>query len=386
MDTTVSKPTYLFYKNGGDVREMLKKLPGAEPVPVSGEVTMAFLKGKEQARLVFALPNRQLAKATALCRGMPEAEVFVLPADVLPADASPIKIDPGKPRLDYMETEVSEFCNLNCRGCCDFSNLATEKKLYPFEEFRADLAALKGLFWGVEKIRLMGGEPLLNPALAAYAEETRAVFPDCDLRVVSNGLLLPKASEETLQRLRAAGVRFDISNYPPTRKKKKEIVSVLENAGIGYDLGFPMDFFFKNILAHPNADPEPAFQNCIFTHCHMMGHGRLAPCSYAYCIGRFNERFGTDYPENDYIDLHDPGMDGWEIARAFSRPHAFCRCCGKAIIPIRWKGHVSARAARPEDWQIRDGFLTTGVGPFIQRALKPAAAKLRGVIQRRNGG
>lgn len=284
------------------------------------------------------------------------------------------------PELDYVEIEITEFCNLNCRGCCDFSNIAKEKKFYEYEEYARDMERMTELFGNIKKIRLMGGEPLLNPRVEEYSAKARELFPAADIRIVSNGLLLPSFDESKLAGIGKAGVKFDISNYPPTRKRRNEIEAKLSSAGIPYEFGFPMDFFFKNILKNPADDPAPAFRSCIFTHCHMLGHGRLAPCSYAYCIGRFNTEYGTDYPENDFFDLYSD-ITGEEIIRAFSQPHEFCKCCGKGIIPVRWQGHSSYKTARPEDWLIEPSFLNTSLAPAAQRLLKPAAVKLRKLIQ-----
>lgn len=105
----------------------------------------------------------------------------------------------GTPVLDYVEIEITEFCNLNCRGCCDFSNLAKEKKFYELPEFTKDMTRLTELFSGINKIRLMGGEPLLNPRLTEYIQTSRALFPASDIRIVSNGLLIPKLGDDVLR-------------------------------------------------------------------------------------------------------------------------------------------------------------------------------------------
>lgn len=285
------------------------------------------------------------------------------------------------PVLDYVEIEISEFCNLNCRGCCDFSNLATEKRFYEFDEYSHDMERMRSLFLHIKKIRLMGGEPLLNPRITDYAKKARELFPKSDIRIVTNGLLLPSFDDAKLKNLKGTGVKFDISNYPPTRKIKKQIDHKLTQAGIPYDLGFPMNYFFRNILEHPADDPGPAFRNCIFTHCHMLGHGRLAPCSYAYCIGRFNERFGTDYPETDYFDIYSD-ITGEEIICFFSAPHEFCKYCGKGIVPFRWQGGIKNSNADAYDWLIKKNFIETTVIPCIQTALKTPAKLLRSKIQK----
>lgn len=287
-----------------------------------------------------------------------------------------------KPVLDYVEIEITEFCNLNCRGCCDFSNLAKEKKFYELDEFTADMTRLSDIFSGINKIRLMGGEPLLNPRLTDYVITARKLFPAADIRIVSNGLLIPKLGTETLSVIKENDCKFDISNYPPTRKLFPEIKNTLESAGVEYDLGFPMNYFFRNILEKPSDDPRPAFRNCIFTHCHMLSHGRLSPCSYAHCIGRLNAEYGTSYPETDTVDIYSD-ITGEEIIKRFSSPHEFCKCCGSGIIPFRWQGGVTAKTASPADWLISDGFINTKAAPLIQSVLKRPADMLRSFIQKK---
>ncbi len=376
--------TVIVCKKGFALSVLTAAYPQAEVCEIAENVTPALLGRYAGAAVIFALPNAELRAAAALCRAGGFASVAVLPYDVRRDLAAPIAVDPELPRLDYVEMELSETCNLNCRGCCDFSNLLSGKRFYEFDRFCADLRQLRTLFWGVEKIRLMGGEPLLNPRLPDYAEQAREIFPDCDLRIVSNGLLVPALSKETLARIRAADCSFDISNYPPTRKKKAEIEKTLRDAGVGCKIGVPMEFFFRSLLKTPGTDPAPAFRNCIFTHCHMMGQGRLAPCSYAYCAYRFNERFGPTYPETDYVDLYAPGMDGWEILRRFSQPHDFCRCCGSGIAPTRWQGGCRGDAAKAADWQIPSTFFNRRLLPALQRLSKPAAMRLRARLQKKD--
>lgn len=365
--------------------------PGFDPAPlrrffpalrtVPADTPLEALKG---CTPVFALRNGDLQAATARFRGADFPEAYVYPTDGAVKNQAPIPADLKKPRLDYMETELSETCNLNCRGCCDFSNLLGGRRFYDFDRFSADLNRLKELFWGVATIRLMGGEPLLNPRLPEYVETARRIFPDTDLRIVSNGLLVPALSEETLRRIAAAGCSFDISAYPPTRKKKREISAVLQGAGVSFRFGVPMYFFFRNLRAEPAESPVPAFRNCIFTHCHMLGNGRLAPCSFAYCAYRFNERFDADYPETDFTDLYEWKKDGWALLERLSSPHEFCRWCGTGIAPIPWKGHCGRDAAKPSDWVIPPTFFNLRVLPLVQRAAKPAAVRLRAAIRKRD--
>ncbi|MCR5484986.1 MAG: radical SAM protein [Clostridiales bacterium] len=362
----------------------LNKYPDAEKILTDKWPDTRFLGARGDRPLILALPNESLKEATELCVNEGFKEIYVVPLKI-GYQAEPIGIDTTKPRLDNVEIELVRVCNLNCRGCADFIQLAgDEAPFYDIKAFERDLLQLKRFYWGVEKIRLMGGEPLLSPRIAEYVEISRDIFPDADLRIVTNGLLIPSLSDDTLERLRKCGCSFDISNYPPTKKRRKEIAGTLRKSGITYDFSVPMRYFMKNILLHPTNDPKPAFDNCIFTHCHMLGEGGLlAPCSLAYCIPRFNRKFGTSYPETDVIDLYNTELDGKKINEMFSSPHLFCACCGQGLMPFRWRAGVNAELSKQSDWLIPDGFLTQKLIPIVQRTVKPFAVKLRSIIQRK---
>ena len=373
--------TVVFYDKENKLDRAAKLFPGAERRFSPDAPKESELRSLSECTVVFMLENGKLRDAAENCRLLQNADVFVVPSGI-GYTPDPIKIDCSKTRLNYVETEISRVCNLNCRGCCDFINLKVkEEPFYDFELFCRDISRLKELFWGIAQIRIMGGEPFLNTRVADYVEKARALFPDSDLRVVTNGLLLTKTPEETLKRIAAASCSLDISAYPPTWKQKKDISRLLDSLGVKYSFSVPMVVFFKNVLEKPVDDPAPAHRNCIFSHCHMLGNGRITPCSFAFCIYRFNRHFGTSYPETDFVDIHDPSADGRRIYERLSTPHEFCKYCGAGMTPILWKGRNAPADARREDWLIADTFLNTKVAPAIQGAARKSAVALRSKIR-----
>ncbi|MBQ6380342.1 MAG: radical SAM protein [Clostridia bacterium] len=286
-----------------------------------------------------------------------------------------------KPILDYVESEITQFCNLNCKGCADYINLVPDKKHYALEEFIQDYTRLSELFCTVKKIRLMGGEPLLNPQLGEYVKACREIFPAADIRIVTNGLLIPKLPAKTLQTIRETRSKFDISNYPPTRRKLPKIKARLHAFGIQYDIGFPMDFFLRTLRENPAEDPAPAFKNCLFTHCHMLSQGKFSPCSYAHCIGRLNTAYGLSFPENDCVDIYSD-ITGEEILRRFNHPHEFCKYCVAGAVPFRWQGGIYAKKADKYDWIVKENIVNTTVLPALQSVVKKPAKLLRRHIQK----
>lgn len=73
----------------------------------------------------------------------------------------------------YLETHVADMCNLKCRGCMHFSNIAIHPNYPDLQKFERDFRRLSELFSNIFIIRLMGGEPLLNPGLGEYIRIAR---------------------------------------------------------------------------------------------------------------------------------------------------------------------------------------------------------------------
>ncbi len=294
-----------------------------------------------------------------------------------------IRINNEKPRLDYVEIEVSRGCNLNCKGCNEFSNLIDKSCYGDLESTRRDLLRLKELFWGIGKIRLMGGEPLINPAFPEFVRTAREVFPDCDLRLLSNGILIPQLSIEDLQTIKKYNCSFDISVYPPVKRILKSIKRRLDENGISYTLSLRNTFFFKSLLKEPLKSPVESFNNCLFTHCHGLNDGYLSACTNQMYAYRLNDAFGLDFPTEEKIDIYSTELDGWGINRKFSKPHDFCRYCGQGMVPYRWKT-CPAHKAKAEDWLIEPTFLNVKIAPLVQKVLKNPAKWLRSKIRKPN--
>lgn len=89
--------------------------------------------------------------------------------------------------IHYIETHITEACNLKCRGCSHFSVFAKPKHK-DIEEFRREFERLHEL-GEIQIIRLMGGEPLLNPNFMDYLRIARQYFPNSTISLVTNGLL-----------------------------------------------------------------------------------------------------------------------------------------------------------------------------------------------------
>ena len=68
------------------------------------------------------------------------------------------KVSSDSSNLLYLETHVADTCNLKCRGCMHFSNIAIHPNYPDLQKFEQDFKRLSELFRNIFIIRLMGGD------------------------------------------------------------------------------------------------------------------------------------------------------------------------------------------------------------------------------------
>ena len=98
--------------------------------------------------------------------------------------------------LLFFDIEVTEHCNLNCKGCDSLAPLAGEEYL-DIAECEKDLSRLSEISGGiVDHINILGGEPLLHPDIEKFVKLTRMYFPIGKIVIVTNGILLKSMKQK----------------------------------------------------------------------------------------------------------------------------------------------------------------------------------------------
>ena len=122
----------------------------------------------------------------------------------------------GKIHRRSVEYNLTEHCNLRCRGCGHASPLFPEK-FASLTAFRADLEALAEAFHS-DELRIVGGEPLLHPQLLDFLREARRIGVADRIVLYTNGVLLHKASVELWRSVD----EIYLSVYPGVRRRLDE--------------------------------------------------------------------------------------------------------------------------------------------------------------------
>lgn len=236
----------------------------------------------------------------------------------------------------HYSVHLAEHCNLNCQMCNAFSPIAEHQSM-PFELYKGDCKRLSELFEGNMKwINLTGGEAILNPEVIKFIELTRREFPQAQIKLASNGLLLRNASRDFWKSLRENNIELWITNYPISMNYE-ELEAYAEKQGVKFC--WEPDFFNKDITEKTSCrwpmDPAGnqermrgimcnAYQNCITLY-----QGKLFSCASIYPSKHLNKKFGTNFEwdgEKDLIDIYK--VSSWkEIADFVTTIPEFCKYC-----------------------------------------------------------
>ena len=213
-------------------------------------------------------------------------------------------LDPQKSLIAYLETNLIDACNLNCKACTHFAALYSKDEIYPLDEFAHDVQTISESI-DVQHFRLLGGEPLLLKNLDEYLDIARRFFPQTLLSVVSNGLLIPNAPQKIFESMRRNSINIDISSYLPTMKIAPKIVETLRNEGIYFSFTTPMEEFHKIISDGTKIyNPLKAREHCSNDVCRFLRRGKIYKCPIDALKYRFAEKFNLNYPPAISVDIH----------------------------------------------------------------------------------
>lgn len=244
-----------------------------------------------------------------------------------------MKIDILRPRLTEFQVHLNDNCNLNCKGCGHFCPIVHEANFLKLEEYDRDLSQINQKFWGVGKIYLLGGEPLLHPQVSEFAVITRRHFPDADIRLYTNGLLLNKQDGRFWRIIRENSIHIEISLYTPTLDMFDKIETVLKDNGVWEDaiLWENKQQFSKGVLLQNNGNKEKVYEKCTSKICHFLRNGYLALCPSIFLRKYFWDYYDIEpqyKPEANAINLYDENITGRDILEYLHKPNEACCFCG----------------------------------------------------------
>jgi cyclic pyranopterin phosphate synthase len=119
-------------------------------------------------------------------------------------------LDGYKRIIDYLRISITDRCNFRCRYCMPSKGvqLLDSREILSYEELLRIIRILGQ--YGVSKIRITGGEPLLRRGIVEFLHRIRDIDTVKELSMTTNGSLLGK--DNMSFRLKQAGLdRINIS-------------------------------------------------------------------------------------------------------------------------------------------------------------------------------
>ena len=253
---------------------------------------------------------------------------------------------------DEMTFEVSlaDHCNLSCQMCDHFSQLS-ESWFVDVEQFKRDISQMGEIFrHEIGAITLLGGEPTLHPNLNELIQASREQFPNAELILLTNGVMLTKLENSPQgnlwEILRECNVHVTVTVYPI----KLDYIAI-ENKAKEYGIALKMSSDIhaakatqqtkisdKHTMDLRGNVPKSHCVHCLyFNKFNVLKDGKYYMCPVQAHIDIFNRRFKKDlgYIDGDYLDIYE--VSDWrQFAEFGSKWVPFCRYCDQK----KW-GHAS---------------------------------------------
>ena len=245
-------------------------------------------------------------------------------------------LDNEKMLISYLETNLIDSCNLNCKGCTHYASLFTDEDFYKLEDFQRDMKQLAERA-DILTLRLMGGEPLKLKNLDKYLKIARKFFPHTALRVVTNGLLIPNTPKYISDSLRQNKIVVGISQYPPTLRILDKLTAILKENNVAYSAATGKIETFDTFLSlHGGHNPEKSRMACGNSGCNFLRNGKIYKCPVDALIYKFTEHFGLKgFPAPTGIDILAKNFTSL-MEQIQNSTIELCSWCNETTRKIQW--------------------------------------------------
>ncbi len=225
-----------------------------------------------------------------------------------------------------LDIHMADHCNLNCAGCIHFSPLASEN-FCDMEQLEESMQKLSSVHEAFDHINLMGGEPLLNPNVAEAFRIVRQYFPDKLVKLVTNGLLLPKMPQSFFDACIKYGIMISVSIYPTTFDYE-QMKRLLKEKGVKWRVQRESKDYWKYFYLNETRNGIWwNYYRCYHAKCIELVGSRLYVCATCAYIENVNRAFGCEFrhKKGDYLNVDR--VDRWKFRWFAIRSKSICRYC-----------------------------------------------------------
>jgi len=258
-----------------------------------------------------------------------------------------------KPVLPFLETMITQVCNLSCQGCTNYSDLK-HSGYVTWKDGQQQLATWLDRI-DIPDFGIMGGEPLINPEWRQWIRGVRDLMPDSQIRFTTNGLLLDRAPDLLDICQEVGNIVLKITVHADNIELEQQIKKIYQSLPwepvnehgicrhqianrVRFQVNRPAHFLktyqgdYSNMRPW-HSDPVLAFDRCIQQTCPLLYQGKIYKCSTA---GLLKDVLGRHKNPNFYewAPYIDQGLDIStspdqiiKFIDNFGCPNAMCAQC-----------------------------------------------------------
>ena len=258
-----------------------------------------------------------------------------------------------KPLLPFLETMITQSCNLSCLGCTNYSDL-THSGYVTWDQGRTWIKSWLERI-DISDFGIIGGEPLINPECRNWLIGIRELMPNSQIRFTTNGLLLDRHLDLLDLMYELGNVSFKITVHC-NNKNLEDLIQYIHNRfnwqpvnefGIDRWMGDnnfkfhvkrPSTFVktyrndYKNMLPW-ESNPADAFANCCQQTCPLLYNGKIYKCSTSGLLEDTIKKVAPDLRSHwdQYIvaglEANCGDTELIDFINNFGQPHPQCGQC-----------------------------------------------------------
>ena len=242
-----------------------------------------------------------------------------------------VSYENNKLNIKYFLYEIVHHCNLNCKGCDHCSPIA-EEEYVDIKTYKKDIEKMKKNFDYIERIGIMGGEPLLHPKINQIIKTTRNILKKTQILIFTNAIELRNQPESFWQTLKKEQASLVITKYDlKINYVEIELIAKKYNVIIFYENNLKIKDEFHKICYNEEGTEDilTSYKECYHGHyCPTLENGQLYQCPIIPATRHFNKYFdkNLEISEKDSINIHKK-IKKEEIFKFFNSPINFCRYC-----------------------------------------------------------
>ena len=232
--------------------------------------------------------------------------------------------------LDSLDFVITERCSLRCKECSNLMQYYSTPKNFSLESLKRDIDLVSSVFDEIYDLRLIGGEPFVNPHWAKILQYVSSKDNIKRINIYTNGTILP--TDLQCEILQASNkVCLSISNYGELSRNLNSFQDKLESYAIPYEVKEIISWTrCSSFEKHNRTQKElhDVFEMCCAKNLATLLRGKLYPCPF---ISNAMNLCAIPQDENDYVDLTEPvdvEILRQKVLRLMSRPfYNSCEWC-----------------------------------------------------------